>query len=101
MDLYNEMAPSLQIDAIDISLAQCPPQEWLPRGIKTVEHDIYAPVPESMQGVYDLVHVANWLCIWRDATSEALLKNLTKMLRMYFCDLFLDLWACACVNLSI
>ena len=80
MDLYNEMAPSVQIDAIDISLAQCPPRDWLPPNIRTVQRDIYAPVPESMQGVYDLIHVQNWLCIFRDETAEALLGNLGKML---------------------
>lgn len=80
IDLLQELSLSASIDAIDISLAQCPPRPWLPDNINLIAHDVYQPFPTHMMGIYDLVHVQNWLCIWRDETSEILIKNLTALL---------------------
>ena len=83
LDLSHELAISVHIDAIDNTLAQCPPRSWLPSDITLVEHDVHSPFPSHMHGVYDLVHVQNWLCIWRDETSDALIKNLISLLSQY------------------
>lgn len=83
IELLHELPFPVSIDAIDISLAQFPPQSWLPANIKPIAHDVYQPFPDHMRGIYDLVHVQNWLCIWRDETSGALITNLTELLSMH------------------
>lgn len=57
IDLLNDLSFPIQIDAVDISLAQCPPKPWLPDGMTTIAHDAYTAFPEHMIGKYDLVHV--------------------------------------------
>ncbi|KAL8989549.1 MAG: hypothetical protein Q9177_001585 [Variospora cf. flavescens] len=64
-------------------MAQCPPTSWLPQNIRLITHDVYQPSPIHMQGVYDLVHVQNWLCIWRNETSEKLIRNLLSLLSRF------------------
>lgn len=73
----------MSVDAIDVSMAQCPPRSWLPKSINLIRHDVYQPFPDHMLGIYDLVHVQNWLCIWRDETSEGLIRNLLALLSEY------------------
>lgn len=84
IDLLHELPFSVSVDAIDISLAQCPPKPWLPKSLTLISHDVYQPFPSHMLGIYDLVHVQNWLCIWRDETSETLITNLTALLSTSF-----------------
>ncbi|KAL9022346.1 MAG: hypothetical protein Q9185_000461 [Variospora sp. 1 TL-2023] len=80
IDIVGELQYPVTVDAIDISMAQCPPPSWLPQNIRLITHDVYQPFPIHMQGVYDLVHVQNWLCIWRNETSETLIRNLLSLL---------------------
>ncbi|KAL8945212.1 MAG: hypothetical protein Q9211_000262 [Gyalolechia sp. 1 TL-2023] len=74
------------VDAIDVSMAQCPPTSWLPENIRLVTHDVYRPFPSHMQGTYDLVHVQNWLCIWKTENSQDLIRNLLDLLSAYTSD---------------
>ena len=80
IDLLHELSHPVSIQAIDISLAQCPPRPWLPKQISLLAHDVYQPFPSHMLGSFDLVHVQNWLCIWRDETSDSLISNLISLL---------------------
>lgn len=84
IDLLHELPFSVSVDAIDISLAQCPPEPWLPDNVTLIAHDVYQPFPNHMLGIYDLVHVQNWLCIWRNETSDSLITNLTALLSTSF-----------------
>ena len=74
---------SSTIDAIDISLAQAPPHDWLPKNIRLIAHDVYKPFLEAMRGAYDVLHIQNWLCIWRDETSASLIQNLVDLLSTF------------------
>ena len=82
IELLSELPFKVHIDAIDVSSAQFPPPEWLPESIRIIEHDVFQPFPEHMVGKYDLVHVQNFLCIWRSDKSKALLQNLVSLLSM-------------------
>ncbi|KAL9013392.1 MAG: hypothetical protein Q9173_001908 [Seirophora scorigena] len=83
IDIGSELQLPVTVDAIDVSMAQCPPPSWLPKNISLITHDVYEPFPLHMQGVYDLVHVQNWLCIWRDETAEKLISNLLSLLSKF------------------
>ena len=80
IELLESLPFQVQIDAIDIASTQFPPKPWLPHGMRTIVHDAYESFPEDMIGTYDVVHVRNWLCIWRDKTSEKLITNLVSLL---------------------
>ncbi|KAL8901480.1 MAG: hypothetical protein Q9207_005178 [Kuettlingeria erythrocarpa] len=81
IDIVRELQFPVTVDAIDISLAQCPPPSWLPENINLIAHDVHQPFPVQMQGKYDLVHVQNWLCIWRTESSGELIRNLLSLLK--------------------
>ena len=80
IDVLNEIPFPVEIDAIDISDAQFPPRGWVPENINFIKHDAFLPFPEHMVAKYDLLHVQNFLCIWRDNKSEVLLRNLVSLL---------------------
>ncbi|KAI4189678.1 MAG: hypothetical protein L6R41_001287 [Letrouitia leprolyta] len=81
IDVSRELRIPISVDAVDISMAQCPPPSWLPKNVRLVTHDVYQPFPSEMHGTYDMVHVQNWLCIWRTETSKTLIRNLLDLLR--------------------
>lgn len=71
---------SAQIDGFDVSLAQCPPPEWLPSNVSIRKLDIFEPLPEELVGKYDIVHVRLFLCVVRNDDLVPVLTNLLKML---------------------
>ncbi|KAI4177458.1 MAG: hypothetical protein LQ343_000439 [Gyalolechia ehrenbergii] len=81
IDLLQELPFAFSVDAIDVSLEQCPTRSWLPNNINLIIHDAYQPFPEHMIGKYDLVHVQNFLCVWRDEKSKDLVRNLLALLK--------------------
>lgn len=78
-DLSRENA-SAQLHGFDISLAQCPPPEWLPSNVSIRKLDIYESLPEELVGQYDVVHVRLFLCVIKNNDPVPVLTNLLKML---------------------
>ena len=79
IELSREL-PTASIDAVDLSLAQCPPKTWLPKNIALIRHDIFLPFPESMVGKYDVVHIQLFACIVKQDDPAPLVKNLMSLL---------------------
>ncbi|KAL9083355.1 MAG: hypothetical protein Q9165_008555 [Trypethelium subeluteriae] len=48
--------PHAQLNGYDISLAQCPPRQWLPANITLGEWDLFSSPPEDMLERFDVVH---------------------------------------------
>ncbi|KAL8823772.1 MAG: hypothetical protein Q9191_005563 [Dirinaria sp. TL-2023a] len=80
IDVADEV-PSAQLDGFDISSDQFPCKAWLPHQITLDKLDITKPVPSSLQGKYDLVHVQLFLCVVKKDGPDAILKELSKMLK--------------------
>lgn len=72
--------PEAAIDAFDISLDQCPPQEWLPKSISIRRLDIYSPLPADLVEKYDIINVRLFICVVRDNDPVPVLNNILKML---------------------
>ncbi|KAL8671558.1 MAG: hypothetical protein Q9168_003943 [Polycauliona sp. 1 TL-2023] len=53
IDVVRDLDFPVTVDAIDISLAQCPPKSWLPDNIRLMTHDVNQPFPSSLLGTYD------------------------------------------------
>ncbi|KAJ6093571.1 S-adenosyl-L-methionine-dependent methyltransferase [Penicillium sp. IBT 16267x] len=83
MDVKREY-PAAQIDGFDISLAQCPPPEWLPDGVRLRELDLYEPLPVELVGIYDVVHLRLFFVVIRNDDPDPVLQNLLRMLSTHY-----------------
>ena len=80
----NREIPSARLAGFDISRHQFPAKEWLPSQVFLDELDITNPIPSSLEGQYDLVHVQLFLCVVQKDGSLGILKQLSKMLSTYW-----------------
>lgn len=80
IDVGNEI-PSARLDGFDISSDQFPSKAWLPQQITLDKLDITKPIPSSLEGKYDLVHVQFFLCVVKKDGPDTILKELSKMLK--------------------
>lgn len=80
MYLAHQVPSTVSIDAVDISLTQCPPQEWLPTNVNLIAHDIFSTLPADLVGKYDVVHVRLFVCIVKNDDPVFMLTNLIKLL---------------------
>jgi len=85
IDVSHEI-PSAQLDGFDISKAQFPSKAWLPAQISLDELDITKPIPSSLEGKYDVVHLQLFLCVVQKDGPLTILKELSKMLSTYRTD---------------
>ncbi|MCJ1353415.1 MAG: hypothetical protein MMC33_003401 [Icmadophila ericetorum] len=80
IDLAKE-APHVQCDGFDISDAQFPHRNWIPRNVTLDTLDVLKPVPESLQGKYDVVHVGLVVLVVENGDPLPLLDNLLTLLK--------------------
>lgn len=85
IDVSHEI-PSAQLDGFDISKDQFPSKAWLPPQISFGELDITKPIPSSLEGIYDVVHLQLFLCVVQKDDPLVILKELSKMLSAYPID---------------
>ena len=89
MDLARHISPRACIDAIDITLEQCPPQSWLPKNINLIVHDVFKPFPSEMLGKYDIVHAQLLICVIKGNNPREVIGNLMSLLsRLHLLDLY-------------
>ena len=82
VDVSQEIT-SAQLDGFDISKDQFPSKAWLPPQISLDELDITKPIPSSLEGKYDLVHVQLFLCVVQKEGPIGILRELFKLLSAY------------------
>ena len=80
VELSQKLPSTASIDAIDLSLAQCPPTQWLPKNITLIAQDVFEPFPESMRGKYDIVHIQLFVCIVKENDPSTVVRNLMDLL---------------------
>lgn len=79
LDLAKEL-PSAHVDGYDISSAQLPHPNWLPKNTTLSCLDILKPIPEHLRGVYDVVHVGLVVVVVERDDPLPLLDNLLALL---------------------
>ena len=79
IDVSREL-PSAQLDGFDISDDQYPNGVWLPPNISLRQLDIFKPVPQDLEDLYDLAHVQLFLCVVPKVGPAKVLKEIYKML---------------------
>ena len=72
----------IDITALDISPAQFPPPTVIPSNVSFGTHDIFADVPSSLLGKFDIIHVRLLIAAMLKPGSEDIaVANLAKMLK--------------------
>ena len=79
LDLAREF-PSARLDGYDISNAQFPPTAWIPANTTLACLDILKPIPEILQGKYDVVHVGLVVLVVEKDDPLPLLDNILALL---------------------
>ena len=72
---------SAQLDGLDISFNQCPPQQWLPKNVRLRNVDIFAEIPPNFVERYDVVHVRHFVCVLKGDDPTPMLYNLLRLLK--------------------
>ena len=71
-----------RLDGFDISLAQCPPLQWLPQNIRSLrEWDLYQEPPMELRGRYDVVHARLLFVVVRDGDPRPVIRNMMMLLK--------------------
>jgi len=78
-DLSARLPKSVRLDDLDISSNATPPTKWLPTNMTIHHWDVRLDVPEHLVGVYDIVHIRNFVFVLQDAEVERIIRNLYKL----------------------
>ncbi len=73
--------PRAQLDGFDISLAQCPPLQWLPRNVSLRQWDLFSEPPAELRGRYDVVHVRLIFVVVQEEDPRPVITNLRLLLK--------------------
>ncbi len=84
ISLAAQLPTTIHIDGFDISSAQFPPKEWLPRNVHLHEQDVFAPFAAEYWGVYDVVHVRYLSTLVNNRSLGPLIRNLGTLLSTSF-----------------
>ncbi|KAL8992606.1 MAG: hypothetical protein Q9169_006971 [Polycauliona sp. 2 TL-2023] len=73
--------PEAQIHGFDISAAQHPHQNWLPKNIQLSTLDLFEPVRDDLCGKYDVVHVGLLALVVQHDNPIPILEKLSALLK--------------------
>ena len=73
--------PQAELDGFDLSLAQCPPTQWLPGNIRLQEWNLFDEPAVEMLGRYDVVHKRLIFTVVQDDDARPIIRNLTRLLK--------------------
>ena len=80
VDLADKVHPTVQLEGLDISLAQAPISKWLPANIQLREWDMFADPPAQLIGQFDIIHIRSVTLVIKDNNALPVIKNLRKLL---------------------
>ena len=69
-----------ELDGYDLSLAQCPPIQWLPGSIRLQEWNLFDEPAAEMLGLYDIVHTRLIFTVVLNEDPRPIIRNLMRLL---------------------
>ncbi|KAG8159750.1 hypothetical protein KVR01_010387 [Diaporthe batatas] len=76
-----KLPPSVQLDGLDVSFHAAPPSTCLPANVRFQHWDIKQPPPSEIVGVYDVVHLRNFLFVLGQDDLPGVTANISKLLK--------------------
>lgn len=80
-NLSSKLPASVQLDGLDVSFHATPPPGCLPANVTLKHWDIKEPPPSDIVGVYDIVHLRNFIFVLADAELPGVIDNVMKLLK--------------------
>ena len=80
LDLARSL-PGSRFDGFDISLEQCPPQQWLPSSVGLHQWDVFSPIPPEFRYQFEVVHIRLALFVVRDNDPRPIFRNVLELLK--------------------
>ena len=81
IDLASKSPSTYQFDGFDISDAQYPSQENLPKNVRLHVADAKQPFPEHFRGQFDAIHLRLLVCALEKDEWESVTKNILDLLK--------------------
>lgn len=76
-----KLPTSVQLDGLDISFHAAPPPTCLPVNVTFKHWDIKQPPPSEIIGVYDVVHLRNFIFVLGEDDLPGVMANISDLLR--------------------
>lgn len=73
--------PNDIFDGLDISLAQCPPVQWLPPNVSLRAWDLFSEPPQELRCRYDVVHARLLFVVVQNEDPRPVINNLKLLLK--------------------
>ena len=73
--------PQAELYGFDLSLAQCPPIQWLPGNIQLQQWNLFDEPAVEMLGRYDVVHTRLIFTVVQDEDARPIIRNLMRLLK--------------------
>lgn len=73
--------PQAELDGFDLSLAQCPPNQWLPSNIRLQQWNLFDEPAFEMLGRYDVVHTRLIFTVVQDEDARPIINSLMRLLK--------------------
>ena len=83
LDLAEKLPATTQLDGLDINLAQCPPEAWLPSNVRFRKWDFFSEVPQALLAKYDVVHIRLIAITIKNNDSTNVVRNLARLLSRF------------------
>lgn len=80
LDLSDDLPDSVQFHGFDTDLSQAPAPAFRPRNFHYEHLDIFKPLPEQLEGRFDVVHVRLFMYVIKNGNPKTIVKNVCKML---------------------
>ncbi|ETS76584.1 hypothetical protein PFICI_11971 [Pestalotiopsis fici W106-1] len=80
-DALRQVPGQAQLDGFDISLDASPPPEVLPANVKLHHWDVKQPVPEGLDGVFDVIHLRFFAFVLMNDEIPGVIAKIFQMLK--------------------
>ena len=80
-EVSQELPQTVSLNGFDISLAQCPPSEWLPQNVSLRKWNVFDEPPFDILGTFDLVHLRFVGLLVTDNDGSRLVHQIAKLLK--------------------
>ncbi len=79
---FSKELPLAQLHGFDEIADGFPPREWLPENVRLEQLNVFRPIPETLLGRYDIVHVRFFILVIENNDPGPVLENLMRLLSM-------------------